>query len=810
MTKNKKSFIGRRSLSAGNTALVAGITITLLATHVCFAQTGGAGKPHGSDYVKNLTQTAAHDSRWQDQENQLAVSGSSVHVAWHASTTSTNNITTNRIYYARSLDQGVTFQPWVLLDEFTESGYNFGRQWLAVDGQDVHLVTVSQAYLDGGGGRHGQVLRHHRSTDGGATFQPAQVLGTTGPDEGFGVALLAASGGNVSLAIDFGKVSHPTSIKFLQSTNGGVSFSGDVIHTTWFPIWLSQLTQRGRQVVLAWEDHYSAGFWHDGVAHVACSTNAGASFAVTGLQDAPAPFVGANHSDLPRTAFAETNVLAVFITENTNATPNRGELRLRRSTDSGVTFGPPVNLAPTLVDPAVEVPADDQCDLALAGQNVCVAFATTGARLYLARSTNGGATFLPTQLLADVSFHQGAPMQLLQPRLAQDPLNPSQLHLFWSGCWYARSTDGGATWTPAVNLMLKYSGWLLLPTPQVAADSSGALHWNVTGWWHASDYDDSDILYRRFSHVALPAGMLNLAAQFVQDHDNFSFLRYDNLQIAAVPSLQFSNEFSVETWVKVSAKSLADSSVTVLSQKASDANEYDPYALVMRGDYPGSNRWFTAEIGMTGGVASRVLSAPAVLIRPDVWYHLALTFDVASGQPNLNFYVNGVLQDFAQGAFPLATSTGLTHLATSDNADDFLEGALDDLRFWNRALTAQEIRDRFTGPLVGDEPGLAAYYTFDDTWADSTGQGLPAVPMYRESFGAGADVEPWLQIEALTGDQVRLSWLSFGATYALKSSATVANPEWQSVPGTPVKVDGRWTRTVSAGEGTRFFRLERN
>jgi hypothetical protein len=204
-----------------------------------------------------------------------------------------------------------------------------------------------------------------------------------------------------------------------------------------------------------------------------------------------------------------------------------------------------------------------------------------------------------------------------------------------------------------------------------------------------------------------------------------------------------------------------------------------------------------------GGAGDYTAQNPAFRLQSDRWYHLAATFDAAAGTNNLKLFVNGELQGSDNITNSLPTSPKPWVVSR------FLDGEVDDLRFWNRALTAQEIRDRFTGPLAGNEPGLAAYYTFDGTWADSTGNGLPAVPMYRESFGAGADVEPWLQIEALSGHQVRLSWLSFGATYAVKSSATLVNPDWQPVPGTPVNVNGRWTLTVGAGEATRFFRLER-
>jgi hypothetical protein len=794
MTKYKKSCISRRLLSAGNAVLLAGLTTTLLATHVCFAQTGGAGKPHGSDYVQNLTQTATHNEQWEDLENQLAVSGSSVHVAWRAYTVGSNNITTNRIYYARSLDHGATFGPWVLLEERTESGYIQGSQWLAVDGLDVHLITLAEGYADASG-NHGQRLQYHRSTDGGATFEPPVLLGSTLVDESFGGALLGANAGRVSVAVTFLKQSHNPLIKFLRSADRGTNFAVTVLPP--LAPGLVQLTQSGSQVCLLWQDIYSSGFWGDGAAQVACSTDGGTNFTVNSLETPPVPLVGNLHADSPRLALAGTNVITVFIFENTNTTPTHAELHLRRSTDAGVTFGPPVNLTQSL-DPDVDLPGDGQYDVAIDGTNVCVVFATQVNDLYRIRSTDGGASFLPPVLVADRWFNQSIAMQPMQPRLAQDPAARSRMHLLWGGMWHRTTADGGATWSPPANLMLQYSGWLLQPTPQVTVDNQGALHWNASGSLQDPDYYDQDVLYRRFSLGALPPATQNFGAQFGQLHEDR--VRFDNLQIPAGAALQLSNAFAVECWVRLSANTNYPYPEFVVKTLSAVMTSYDIFRLYVNGDNP-SNRWFAATMYF-GGAGDYTAQNSAFRLQSDRWYHLAATFDATADTNNLKLYVNGELQGSANVTGSLPTSPVPWVVSR------FLDGAVDDLRFWNRALTAQEIRDRFTGPLAGNEPGLAAYYTFDDTWAESTGNGLPAVPMYRESFGAGADTQPVLQIENVSGNQVKLSWLTFGASYALKFSATLANPDWQPVPGTPQMINGRWTLTTDATSNPRFFRLQ--
>lgn len=41
------------------------------------------------------------------------------------------------------------------------------------------------------------------------------------------------------------------------------------------------------------------------------------------------------------------------------------------------------------------------------------------------------------------------------------------------------------------------------------------------------------------------------------------------------------------------------------------------------------------------------------------------------------------------------------------------EGAIDEVRLWNKALNADTIASDYNRYLVGNEDGLQAYYTFD-------------------------------------------------------------------------------------------------
>jgi hypothetical protein len=105
------------------------------------------------------------------------------------------------------------------------------------------------------------------------------------------------------------------------------------------------------------------------------------------------------------------------------------------------------------------------------------------------------------------------------------------------------------------------------------------------------------------------------------------------------------------------------------------------------------------------------------------WLHLAWVYDPTGklaylGTTNSNFLftVNGVPQPI-----PAKTQTGhlltmktLVVIGAGQGTDNGLTGKMDEFRFWNVARTPTEIADNYQVILKGDEPGLVAYYHFDD------------------------------------------------------------------------------------------------
>jgi len=143
------------------------------------------------------------------------------------------------------------------------------------------------------------------------------------------------------------------------------------------------------------------------------------------------------------------------------------------------------------------------------------------------------------------------------------------------------------------------------------------------------------------------------------------------------------------------------------------------------GDYEGIISKFQTDT--TNGYVLRVMadgridfdnSKTAVgTISTQQWYHIAAVN--AGGTRSL--YVNGL-------SVPL-TGTPITVLANTDplrlgedyaDAPRFFDGQMDEVRVWNTARAAAQIRDNMYHELAGSESGLVAYYKLNESGTTST------------------------------------------------------------------------------------------
>jgi hypothetical protein len=114
----------------------------------------------------------------------------------------------------------------------------------------------------------------------------------------------------------------------------------------------------------------------------------------------------------------------------------------------------------------------------------------------------------------------------------------------------------------------------------------------------------------------------------------------------------------------------------------------------------------------TGGAGSSIIGNTK--LEDGNWYHVVGVRDTA--EDKLYVYVNG-LSDTTP-----VTDTTTTTLATTQDFwigrmpyyNYFFDGTIDDVRIYDRALSAEEIQANMHTRLAGDEPGLVGYWGFDE------------------------------------------------------------------------------------------------
>jgi len=357
--------------------------------------------------VRNVTQTAG------DSLNpRLAVSGSNVYLLWE----DTNNTGNGQIMFAKSSDRGATFTSARSLSNATGDSTNPN---VAVSGGNVYALWEQVNTNTTSDAANSEVM-FAKSSDAGTTFTSARTLSnnpgvSTNPN-------VAVSGGNVYVAWE-DDTAGGSEIILVRSTNNGVNFAPSRnISNSPGESSDPRIAISENNVYVVWED-YSLGNSTQSEIMLIRSTNSGANFAsAEDLSDSP------GQSTDPRIAVSEGNVYVVW--EDATSEGN-SEIEFVRSADRGATFSTAKNLSNNdgiSFDPRV----------AVSGNNVYVVWEDTSSSataesgtveaggssdIFLARSTNNGATFGRVQNLSN------SPTESFDPYIA---VSRSKLFVLWS------------------------------------------------------------------------------------------------------------------------------------------------------------------------------------------------------------------------------------------------------------------------------------------------------------------------------------------------------------------------------------------
>jgi hypothetical protein len=139
-------------------------------------------------------------------------------------------------------------------------------------------------------------------------------------------------------------------------------------------------------------------------------------------------------------------------------------------------------------------------------------------------------------------------------------------------------------------------------------------------------------------------------------------------------------------------------------------------------------------MGVLNSSSSPLVTSGSVLPL-NQWVHLACTFSNGIG----TIYMNGVLVGSGPQNTPPPVIRTNNYMGRSSFAmDGYANAVFDEVRIWNVARTQGQIQGWMHRSLVGNEPGLAGYWRFDEgsgaNTADSTGGSAPASLAGRSSW----------------------------------------------------------------------------
>lgn len=166
-----------------------------------------------------------------------------------------------------------------------------------------------------------------------------------------------------------------------------------------------------------------------------------------------------------------------------------------------------------------------------------------------------------------------------------------------------------------------------------------------------------------------------------------------------------SEALTLECWVKPHTYSIWHSMVSFIQDNGSFEKGWD-----LETNDGGAFTFTLATNGISEGL---VYLSTTNTFEEDKWYHVAGVFDGTEQR----IYVNGVLENSRPtdgNIIDYANSWLVLGMYKDDNESFTFDGALDEVRIWSKAKTAEEIRLEMCKKLTGSEEDLFAYYRLDN------------------------------------------------------------------------------------------------
>ncbi len=146
-------------------------------------------------------------------------------------------------------------------------------------------------------------------------------------------------------------------------------------------------------------------------------------------------------------------------------------------------------------------------------------------------------------------------------------------------------------------------------------------------------------------------------------------------------TLDLTNNFTIATWVKVNANGTPGYYILT---KRNDGSLGDNYALAYGLVSLGASK-YTLWSDFTAAARIPLTST----VTDTNWHHVAYTYDGTT----VSGYLDGVLDATSTQSFSFQTNTSTFRVGTSNGSANLLNGSLDDIQIYNKALSATDVAD---------------------------------------------------------------------------------------------------------------------
>jgi hypothetical protein len=320
---------------------------------------------HLSHHVDNLSNTTGAFNP------KFYTSGPNVDIVWENS-----NISSSVILFKRSIDGGDVFGPEILLSKYEQHSVH-----PQIIGSGSNLYVVWQ--------HSNLAIVLIKSTDNGATFGPTKkVVDTTAYAQDLQVA---ATGDNVYILWRDGSTE---SIFLKSSIDGGLTF-GPAIDLT------NHSSSVFNPYIYATDTMLYIAWMEKGI-------NSQGSIVLTKMSipnglSSPKTTTLTNTTDVqseccPRIAAAGKNVYLLWEDDSIR---HKSFIAMKKSGDTGATFGPTINLSNNISKATFGISYDPE--LTVFGNNLYVKFQDVNAGILLKKSTDGGLNFGPPIRFSDTT-----------------------------------------------------------------------------------------------------------------------------------------------------------------------------------------------------------------------------------------------------------------------------------------------------------------------------------------------------------------------------------------------------------------------